>query len=217
MSIPFKQLKPYNFKQMKRNIIALLVVFFVAYNVNAQKNKELSLADIYKNGFYEQKGFGPVRWMKDNKGYSTLENNSEVGGKDIVKYDAKSGKRTVIVPASQLIPDNGKVPLEISDYQWSADDTKLLVFTNTKKVWRYNTRGDYWVLDLKTDTLRQLGKLFPESTLMYAKFSPDGPKVAFVSALNIYGLELKTNEGKQLTKDEEQDTITVTFVWELEE
>lgn len=202
---------------MKINIIALFIVFFVAYNANAQENKELTLADIYKNGFYEQKGFGPVRWMKDNKGYSTLENNSETGGKDIVKYDAKSGKRTVIVKASQLIPDNGKVPLEISDYQWSADDNKLLVFTNTKKVWRYNTRGDYWVLDLKTDTLRQLGELLPESTLMFAKFSPDASKVGFVSELNIYVQDLKTYEVEQLTKDGGDNIINGTFDWVYEE
>lgn len=202
---------------MRINIIALFIVFFVAYNANAQKNKELTLADIYKNGFYQQKGFGPVRWMKDNKGYSTLENNSETGGKDIVKYDVKSGKRTVIVKASQLIPDNGKVPLEISDYQWSADDTKLLVFTNTKKVWRYNTRGDYWVLDLKTDTLRQLGELLPESTLMFAKFSPDASKIGFVSELNIYVQDLKTYEVEQLTKDGGDNIINGTFDWVYEE
>ncbi len=202
---------------MKRNIIALLVVFFVAHQSGAQVNKELSLVDIYKNGVFKQNGFGPVRWMKDNKSYSTLENNSEVGGREIVKYDAKSGKRNVVVSASQLIPDNEKVPLKISDYHWSNDDSKLLVFTNTKRVWRFNTKGDYWVLDLKTNKLKQLGASLPESTLMFAKFSPDGTKVAYVSDWNIYKEDLKTNEIQQLTEDGGDTVINGTFDWVYEE
>ena len=136
---------------------ALFIALFVSFHGIAQEKSNLILADIYKNGVYGQKGFGPVRWLQDNKGYSTLENNGELEGKDIVRYDAKSGTRTVLVSASQLVPNNEKTPLEISDYQWSADNTKLLIFTNTRKVWRYHTRGDYWVLDLKTDKLQQLG------------------------------------------------------------
>jgi dipeptidyl-peptidase-4 len=39
----------------------------------------------------------------------------------------------------------------------TADEQKLLIFTNSARVWRSNTRGDYWVLDLKADTLAKLG------------------------------------------------------------
>ncbi len=51
-------------------------------------------------------------------------------------------------PASRLVPPGAKTPLDIDDYAWSADGRRLLIFTNTKKVWRQNTRGDYWVLDV---------------------------------------------------------------------
>ncbi len=53
------------------------------------------------------------------------------------------------------MPDEGADPLTINDYQWSDDGTRLLVFTNTKKVWRRNTRGDYWLLHLKNGTLQK--------------------------------------------------------------
>ncbi|XHR94717.1 DPP IV N-terminal domain-containing protein [Mucilaginibacter sp. UC70_90] len=36
---------------------------------------------------------------------------------------------------------------------------KVLINTNTKKVWRYDTRGDYWVYDSNTKKLWQLGKI----------------------------------------------------------
>ncbi|WP_159023620.1 S9 family peptidase [Formosa sp. L2A11] len=202
---------------MNKNIVALFAVFLVAYQAQSQTLKTLTLEDIYKNETYNQKGFGPVRWMKDNRGYSTLESNTEIEGKDIVKYDAKSGKRTVLVSASQLIPKDETKALEISDYQWSTDDSKLLVFTNTKRVWRYNTKGDYWVLDLVTNQLKQLGADLPESTLMFAKFSPDASKVAFVSELNIFVQDLKTNKVEQLTTDGGDHIINGTFDWVYEE
>ena len=115
--------------------------------------------------------FGPVRWMKDNLGYSTLETNKDLGGTDIVRYDAKSGQRTVLVSAKQLTPNGQSKSLNIDNYIWSEDDSKLLIFTNTKKVWRYNTKGDYWVLDLKTGNLQKLGKSIERSTMMFARFS----------------------------------------------
>ena len=196
------------------NLLAILLFANLGY---AQEAKTLTLADIYKNGEFGQKGFGPVRWMKDNKGYSTLEESTNLAGKDIVKYDAKTGKRTIIVSAADLIPNGSEKPLVIKDYKWSDDNTKLLVFTNTRKVWRYHTRGDYWVLNLATKKLSQLGKSLPEATLMFAKFSPDGSRVGYVSDLNIYVEEVSSNSVTQITKDGGGNIINGTFDWVYEE
>ena len=177
----------------------------------------LTLEDIYQNSTYRTKGFGPVRWMKDNNGYSTLEANTAMDGKDIVRYDAAAGNRSITVNAKQLIPQGGKMPLSIANYEWSDDNNKLIVFTNTRRVWRYNTRGDYLVLDLKTGTLQQLGKTLPPATLMFAKFSPDALQVAYVSNLNIYVENLTTHKIKQITFDGGGNIINGTFDWVYEE
>lgn len=203
---------------MKKGILGSILCFLVFIGSGlAQTGSTLQLNDIYKNGIYGQKGFGPVRWMKDNKGYSTLEANNEIGGRDIVKYDAKSGVRSVLVSAAQLIPQDKKEPITISDYQWSLDNNKLLLFTNTRKVWRYHTRGDYWVLDLKTNKLVRLGRSLPSATLMFAKFSPDASKVAYVSELNIYSENLEDHKIDQLTKDGGDNIVNGTFDWVYEE
>jgi len=202
---------------MKNNFILPLVCFiFLAQLSQAQQNK-LQLEDIYQQNKYGQKGFGPAKWMKDNTGYSTLEVNSTAQGRDIVRYEAKSGKRSILVAAQQLIPKGQTSPLSISDYQWSEDNTKLLIFTNTKKVWRYHTRGDYWVLDLTSNTLYQLGRSLPESSLMFTKFSPDATKVAYVSELNIYMEDLTTQKMVKLTTDGGGHIINGTFDWVYEE
>jgi dipeptidyl-peptidase-4 len=180
-------------------------------------SSELTLENIYQNGTFRRKGFGPVRWLNDNSGYSTIENNKDLDGNEIIRYDAKNGQRTVLVSAKSLIPSNGKKPLDIEDYTWSDDNTRLLIFTNTKKVWRYNTRGDYWVLNLKTGKLQQLGKSLEESTLMFAKFSPDSTRVGYVSEQNIYVENLTNGKITQITKDGGGNIINGTFDWVYEE
>ena len=201
----------------KRISFKLLLVLFIVNLGSAQEKSMLTLEDVYKNNVFGQKGFGPIRWMKDNKGYSTLESNADVGGKDIVRYDAKSGKRSIIVSAADLIPEKDEKPLVIYNYQWSADNSKLLIFTNTRKVWRYHTRGDYWVLDLEKKILTQLGKTVPSATLMFAKFSPDASRVGYVSDLNIYIEDLNTNTIDQITSDGGDAIINGTFDWVYEE
>lgn len=197
--------------------LALILAMFISFCASAQQHTPIKLEDIYKNNTYSQKGFGPVRWMKDNENYSTLEPNTQTGGKDIVRYEAKSGKKSIVISASLLIPEGQTKPLTIADYVWSDDNRKLLVFTNTRKVWRYHTRGDYWILDLDTRQLRQLGNTLPEATLMFTKFSPDASKVAYVSGNNIYMEDLQQDTITQLTTDGDDTIINGTFDWVYEE
>lgn len=195
----------------------ILVLLFVLLASSVYTQQTLTLEDIYKNGTYMAKGYGPVRWMKNNTGYSTLEQNTEVGGNDIVRYEARSGARSVLVSAQQLIPTGTTEPLSIRNYEWSGDNSKLLVFTNTRKVWRYHTRGDYWVLDLASGTLQQLGAEMKEATMMFAKFAPDASKVGYVSQNNIYIEDLKSRQVTQLTFDGNESVINGTFDWVYEE
>jgi len=199
---------------MKRVILIplFLLVSFVAWS-----QESLNLIDIYKNGTYSAKRYGPVRWMKDNNGYSTLEKNSGVGGVDIIRYEAKSGARSVLVSAELLIPKGETNPLSISNYEWSLDNSKLLVFTNTRRVWRYHTRGDYWVLDIESGNLTQLGRSVERTTMMFAKFSPEASRVGYVSKNNIYVENIKSGDITQLTSDGSEVIINGTFDWVYEE
>ena len=77
-------------------------------------------------------------------------------------------------------------PLVIEEFTLSADNQRLLIFTNTERVWRSNTRGDYWVFLEESAKLRKLGGDAKPSTLMFAKFSPDATRVGYVRENNIY-------------------------------
>lgn len=196
---------------------SLFLPIFLLITLSSPSQETLKLEDMYTHGTYTARGYGPVRWMKDNTGYSTLEKNTEFGGNDIIRYEARSGKRSVLVSAGKLIPLGESAPLSIRNYEWSLDNSKLLIFTNTQKVWRYHTRGDYWVLDMASGTLTQLGKSMEPSTLMFAKFSPDASRVGYVSKNNIYVDNLESGQTTQITFDGNETIINGTFDWVYEE
>ncbi|HEY1901093.1 MAG TPA: S9 family peptidase [Terracidiphilus sp.] len=162
-----------------------------------------------------------LAWENNGAAYTILESAAGGKGTDIVAYDAATGKRSVQISAAQLTPAGAREPLDITEYSWSVDGKKLLVFTNAKKVWREYTRGDYWVYDTASATaesrLTKLGGDAPESTLMFATFSPDGSSVAWVRVNNIYVEELATKKITQLTSDGSEDIINGTSDWANEE
>ncbi|MGA8144687.1 MAG: S9 family peptidase [Candidatus Acidiferrales bacterium] len=169
---------------------------------------------------FEVKHFGPAKWLDGGEFYTTVEPSASVqekGAKDVVRYETETGKREVLVSASKLIPPGAKAPLSIEDYAWSKDKSRVLIFTNTAQVWRHNTRGDYWVLDLKSGTLQKLGGDASASSLLFAKFSPDGTKVAYVRANNIYVEDLANGHILQLTRDGSATIINGTSDWVYEE
>jgi len=154
---------------------------------------------IFKDHAYDPPRFGPARWLPDGTAYAIVERSAS--GTEIARYDAVSGTRTVTVTARQLVPEGAGHPLDIEDYSWSSDGKRLLIFTNTRKVWRQNTRGDYWVLDAGSGSLRKLGAGAPEASLMFARFSPDGSRVAYVRGNNIYVERIDGGAPIAVTKD----------------
>ncbi len=155
--------------------------------------------------------FRPVtQWSSD--GNAIYQNKK--GG--IVKLDIESRTETTVISKSKLTTAAGKT-LDPSAFVFSNDNNNLLVFTNTAKVWRYNTKGDYWVLNIASNKLTPLGRDKPSQSLMYAKFSPDGKKVAYVSEHNLYVEDITSGIITQLTFDGTRKLINGTFDWVYEE
>ena len=190
----------------------------LAGDVKAPGELETQLARIFGARELEARQFGPSRWMEEGKAYTTVEPSAAVAeAKDIVRYDTETGTRSVLVSAASLVPSPGAKPLQIDNYEWSKDGARLLVFTNTKKVWRANTRGDYWLLDVKENKLHKLGARWPESTLMFAKLSPDARRVAYVHEHDLWVEDVGSDSVTRLTSDGSATIINGTSDWVNEE
>ncbi len=152
-----------------------------------------------------------VHWSKDGTGFYESKNG------EIVFNDLSSAKTKVLLTKEQLTPDGSAQPLSVRNFFLSDDGAQILIYTNTKRVWRYDTRGDYWLINLTNHSIRKLGMNLPPSSLMFAKFSPDGSKVAYVSEYNLYVEDAANGSSKQLTNDGSRELINGTFDWAYEE
>ncbi len=154
---------------------------------------------------------GGINWTEDGNAYTRVKDGN------IVKVDPKTDAEVIMVRKEQLTVLPGKKVLNPQSYSFNKSNTKLLVFTNTAKVWRYNSRGEYWILDIIANKLKQLGKGLPVQSLMFAKFSPDGRRCAYVSEHNLYVEDINTGVITKLTKDGNRKIINGTFDWVYEE
>lgn len=163
-------------------------------------------------GVMAQPGSTQLKWAREGNAFYTEKEGN------IVRIEFPGNKETVVVPRTELVaPGQGKF-IQVRNFSFSEDGGKVLIYTNTKRVWRYNTRGDYWVYDISGKSLKQVGKSRPASSLMFAKFSPDGTKVAYTSEHNVYVEDLASGAAKCLTSTGgSRKLINGTFDWVYEE
>ena len=193
----------------------------------------LTLEAIFKDHSYDPIEPGQIRWLEDGSGYTALETIKEYTDvdperdeedeiikwpEDIVFYDPETLDRSILISAGQLTPEDAENALTIDDYLWSEDRSKLLIYTNSVKVWRTKSRGDYWILDVASGDLWQLGgSEAAESTLQFAKFPSDATRVAYVRENNIYVQDLESRNIRHLTTDASETVINGLFDWVYEE
>src|SRR5688572_18104044 len=109
-----------------------------------------------------------ITWTPDGMGFLIIKDDA------ILKVDPKTETESTLFSKTQLTAPGTTTALSPQSFEYSPDKSKLLLFTNTAKVWRYKTRGDYWVLNIAANQLKKLGQTLPSQSLMFAKFSPDG-------------------------------------------
>lgn len=168
------------------------------------------------------------KWLDTGDRYTTLEKSASIdGGIDIVSYDTATGKRSILVDARALVPAGAARPIAVADYVWSPDGGTLMLETRAPHARRNNPVGDCWLYDIRTHALRQLGKGLPAGSLVYAEFSPDSSRVAYVSGNNLYvekadgsGIVKLTEDGSDLILNgrsdwvyEEEFSLGRAFAW----
>jgi len=217
-------------------LLGALLIASSARGGDSSDPGRLTLERIFDSKEFKLERFGPARWLEDGSGYTTLEDSVAVEAssgsvaegeeiedepepKDIIRYSPATGERQVLLSAEALIPEGEDRPIEIEDYRWSEDGKLLLIFTNTTRVWRLETRGDYWLLELESGKLRKLGGDSDPSQMMFAKLSPDATKVAWVDYgdKDLYVQDLESMNVERLTNDDSEYIVNGTSDWVYEE
>jgi dipeptidyl-peptidase-4 len=176
----------------------------------------LTLDRIFASDEFHGDHLPTVKWLAGGR-YTTLQPSTKHrGAHDIVRCDV-AGKCEILVAADKLIPPGGQKPLAVEDYEFSNDDDLVLLYTNSVKVWRQNTRGDYWTFRRSTGRLARLGDAAKPSTLMFAKLSPDATRVGYVHENNLFVESADGGAPRRLTTDGSDEVINGTFDWVYEE
>ena len=152
-----------------------------------------------------------IRWAKDGNAYY----RNEAG--EVNRYELPTNTKTTFLSKTDLTPSGQTESLKVRNFLLSDDGNLVLIYTNSKKVWRYDTQGDYWVLNKTAKTLTKIGKDKPASSLRFAKFSPDGKKVGYVSEFDLYVEDLATGQVQAITSNHSRRLISGTFDWVYEE
>ncbi len=158
-----------------------------------------------------------VDWREDGT-LLLLEPSSEpCGGNDILAVDPVTQERQILVRATELVPQDSPVSLAVEHFDFSRSGNKVLLLTNSQKVWRQETRGDYWVFDRTSRRLQKLGVDAKPSSLMFAKFSPGEQHVAYARENDLFVENLDSGRGVRLTDSGGDRFVNGTFDWVYEE
>jgi dipeptidyl-peptidase-4 len=203
---------------MKTGILlpVLCLTSILSFSQGSSDPSLLTMDRIFNSREFAQEYPAPVHWIDHGDAYVIAEYSGR-GEVELVKYECATNLKTTLVSSSELIPAGSNYPILVEDFSFTPDGTKVLLFSNSARVWRSNTKGDYWVFDLKEKSLKQIGKSFPGSSLMFAKFTSDNRYVAYVHEFNIYTEDLLNGNTAQLTFGGNGHIINGTFDWVYEE
>ena len=152
-------------------------------------------------------GTGPVIWFVNDVGEAT----------NLMSLDLATEEQETIITGSGLMAPDIERLIQIEDYAYNADETRVLFYTDSERVWRQNTKGFYYIYDLDTGALTPLSDR-EKGFQMFAKWSPDGNHIAFVRDRNLFLYDVITGEEIAITDSgSEGAVINGTSDWVYEE
>ena len=178
-----------------KKLLTLLFSILLITPLFAQK-RDITLEDIWKNYSFYPKSYSGLNSMNDGEHYVTMEKVND--GQEIIKYRFKSGEKVRTLFKS----NNFEIP-KVGRYTFSQDEKQLLLATKTEGIYRYSSKSVYYIYNVFTDKLKKLS----DDKVMYATFSPNGEKVAYVSENNLYIKNIRNGITTQVTNDGKKNHI----------
>lgn len=159
-----------------KKFILTLTILAAFQNISAQ---EITLDKIY-SGYYRGKGIAGITSMKNGENYLVIEQ----GG--IAKYSYKTSQKE-----GNLVDGN------FESYEFSDDESKILLLKESQPIYRHSFLGVYDVKDLKSGKTLSLNEGKP---IQEPRFSPDATKISFIVDNNLFYQDLSSGKITQITE-----------------
>lgn len=163
----------------------------------AQDKKPIEFEHIF-DGTFSPNNVQNVRWMNDGEYYSATRDNQ------IIRFNIVDGSEEVLFNGNEFTDADGDT-IRVQGYQFSSDESKLLVKTDVEQIWRRSTRENYYVYEIESGDFSKLTN--SEEKQQYAELSPSANRAAFVRNNNLFWVDLSTGEETQITFDGEFNKI----------
>ena len=180
---------------MMQKLLTLIICCLLTLPAHSQ-NRDIKLEDLWKKYLFFPKTVGGFKSMNDGEHYTTIikENNSQ----KIIKYRFKDGKRVKAIFST----DNYSIS-RVTSYTFSKDESMILMATETKKIYRHSRKSIYYIYNINNHKLTKVS----DNKIMYANFSPNGDKLAYVYDNNLFIKDITNGETTQLTSDGKKNYI----------
>lgn len=180
----------------------VLILLFFINSAFAQTKKDITLDDIFKKGTFATKSVRGLRSMNDGKTYVSIETDEKTGLRYVAKSNYSDGKTaSVLFRESNLIFKGDTLPIST---EFNNDESKLLIARDEEPIYRRSSKANYFVYDLKN---KKITEVSPNGKQLFATFSPDNTKIAFVRDNNLYIKDLASGTEKKITTDGEYNKI----------
>jgi len=198
-------------------LAVLLLLLGVPETAHAQDGPEFTLKSIHASSTFRPETFQGGRWDEQGPIITYIESADTADATHLMRYNLRTDERTRVIEGTNLHAEDVDRIVPIQDYAFSEEGDNVLIYTDSKEVWRANTKGYYYVYDLEAQTLTPIADR-DDGYQMFAKFNPSATKVAFVRQRDLYVVDLRTGTETALTTDgSEGEIINGTFDWVYEE
>ena len=194
-------------------LFSSLILIFSTIVVAGAK-KQLTLEDLTSGFRFIGHPVRGLQWIEKGEAYSYLETDTSSKHINIWRYDVRSGKKSIVVDAANLVEKKGERPFVIRNYAWSPDESKIL-FTGTLPARAVKSGGNFYLYDVQKGVFSPLTRT--EAEQMNVKFSPNGKMIGFVRANNLMVLDLESGTEMQVTSDGSEHVMNGHFDWVYEE
>ena len=175
----------------------IIVLLFITVLPSFAQQK-ITVEDIY-TGQFRAKGMDDLQAMRNTNQYTILNSDRTSRSQQIDVYDYATLKKVSTLIDTKNFPalSNG-----IDSYTFSTDEKTILIASNSNPIFRRSFTADFYTYSTIT---KQLTKVLEQS--QEATFSPDGTKIAFVKANNLFIYDLASKTSSQITTDGKKNAI----------